>query len=86
MKGTVLSDNFQKLSNAQIEILKMFAKPMKKSDLSELKQTLGEFLSHKIDNEVDEIWKNRKLSQRDLDKIAFPKVRHITIQDFIKSI
>jgi hypothetical protein len=57
------------LNNAQPEILKMFSKPMNKRDLADLRKTLIEFLSEKIDEEVDQLWDKRKLSQNKLDKI-----------------
>lgn len=65
----------QSLNNAQIEILKMFSKPMNRKDLSDLKKTLIDFLSSKIDSEVDEIWDKRKLSQSKLDKLLKTHVK-----------
>jgi hypothetical protein len=63
------------LNNAQLEILKMFSKPMSKKELSDLRKTLTEFLSNKVDNEVDKIWNKKKLSQDKLDKVLNTHVK-----------
>ena len=64
----LVKDSFNTLSNAQFEILKLFSKPMNNKDLNELKQLLEDFLSKRIDDEVDEIWEARiksgKIRQR----------------------
>ncbi len=57
------------LTNGQIEILRMFSKPMNKTEIEDLRNILKEFLSKRIDNEVDEIWEKRNLSQNDLDEL-----------------
>jgi len=67
MERTTLQTNTT-FNNAQIEILKMFSRPMKKKDLLELKKILIDFLSKKIDDESDKIWEKKKLTQVDLDK------------------
>ncbi len=57
----------QNLNNAQLEILKMFSKPMPKTELIELKKTLVNFLTKRIDSEVDDIVQNKKLTSAKLE-------------------
>lgn len=57
------------LNNAQIEILKMFSKPMSQKELSEFKKMLIQYLSKKIDEEVEDIWNKKKMSNSKLDKV-----------------
>lgn len=63
------------LNNAQLEILKMFTKPMSKQELADLRKTLIEFLSDKIDNEVDDIWSKQNLSQEKIDNVLNTHVK-----------
>ncbi len=69
MKSKESTNQVAVLSNAQIEILKMFSRPMRKNEITDLKQVLKNFLSERIDNEVDEIWEKRNLSQIDMDNL-----------------
>jgi len=59
----------QNLNNAQLEILKMFSKPMPKTELIELKKTLVNFLTKRIDSEVDDIVQNKKLTSAKLEMV-----------------
>lgn len=78
----LVKDSFNTLSNAQFEILKMFSKPMNNKDLSELKQLLKDFLSKRIDEEVDEIWETRELSQEKLEGVLNTHVKRHKWQAF----
>jgi hypothetical protein len=71
----LVKDSLNTLSNAQFEILKMFSKPMNNKDLTELKQLLKDFLSKRIDDEVDEIWEARELSQEKLEGVLNTHVK-----------
>jgi len=42
----------QSLNNAQLELLKLFSKPVSKTELKELKKILVAFLSSKLDEEI----------------------------------
>lgn len=53
----------------------MFTKPMSKQELADLRKTLIEFLSDKIDNEVDDIWSKQNLSQEKLDNVLNTHVK-----------
>ncbi len=59
----------QNLNNAQLEILKMFSKPMPKTELMELKKILVNFLTKRIDSEVDDIVINKKLTPEKMEMI-----------------
>ena len=54
---------------AQLEILKMFSKPMPQTELMELKKTLVNFLTKRIDSEVDDIVRNKKLTPEKMEMI-----------------
>ena len=63
MKNTMIAP----LNNAQLELLKLFSKPLTKTELDELKATLLNFLSKKLTAEVNEASKERGYSEKQID-------------------
>lgn len=57
-----------KLNSMQLFMLKMFEKQLNSKQEKEIKQLLSEYFAKQIDDEMDEIWKKRGLSQEDLDE------------------
>ena len=57
-----------KLNSMQLFMLKMFEKQLSSKQEKEIKQLLSEYFARQIDEEMDEIWTQRGLSQRDLDE------------------
>ena len=57
-----------KLNSMQLFMLKMFEKQLNSKQEKEIKQLLSEYFAKQIDDEMDQIWENRGLSQDDLDE------------------
>ena len=57
-----------KLNSMQLFMLKMFEKQLSSKQEKEIKQLLSEYFARQIDEEMDEIWTQRGLSQNDLDE------------------
>jgi len=57
------------LNEVQIDLLKMFSIPMSNSDLVELRKLLRDFLSKRIDDEVDLIWEQKQMSASEMDRV-----------------
>jgi hypothetical protein len=56
-----------KLNSMQLFMVKMFEKQLDTRQEKEIKQLLSDYFAHKIDEEMDKIWVDKKLSQDDLD-------------------
>ena len=56
------------LSNLQLEILKLYSTDLNKTDLKELKNQLAKFYAKKSIENANRIWKEKKLTNMDMDK------------------
>lgn len=56
------------LSNAQLELLKLFSRPMSDAELVELKTLLGKYYAKKVTEETDRLWDERGYTQETMDK------------------
>jgi len=56
------------LSNLQLEILKLYSTDLNKTDLKELKNQLAEFYAKKSIENANRVWKEKKLTNEDMDK------------------
>jgi hypothetical protein len=56
------------LSNVQIELLKLFATDLSEEDLQELREQLAQFYARKSVGKANEAWKEKGLTQEDMDK------------------
>ncbi len=56
------------LSNLQLEILKLYSTNLNKTDLEELKNQLAEFFAKKSIKNANRVWKEKKLTNDDMDK------------------
>ncbi|MEO6285957.1 MAG: hypothetical protein ABIN80_29310 [Dyadobacter sp.] len=56
-----------KLNSLQLFMVKMFEKQLDIKQEREIKQLLSDYFAQKIDEEMDQIWVEKKLSQDDLD-------------------
>lgn len=54
------------LTNAQIELLKLFSTNMNNEELNELRNLLAQFYAHKAINEADRIWDEKNLTEEDM--------------------
>lgn len=60
----------KKLKPIQMHLLKMFNYTHTKKNLEELKDLLSKHFADKVDEEMDEIWVSKNLSQTKLKKMA----------------
>ena len=56
------------LSNVQLEILKLYSTDMDTNELIELKKQLANFYAQKSIESADKIWREKKLTNDDMDK------------------
>lgn len=57
-----------KLNSMQMFMLKIFDRQLNSKQEQEIKQLLAEYFAKQIDEEMDEIWETRGLTQKDLGK------------------
>ncbi|EHQ26816.1 hypothetical protein [Mucilaginibacter paludis] len=56
------------LTNAQIELMKLFGTNLSANDLQELKQLLSQFFADKAIKEADDLWDKKGLTNDDMDQ------------------
>jgi hypothetical protein len=56
------------LSNAQVELMKLFGTNLSDSELIELKEHLSRFFADKAIKAADEIWDKSELTDDDMDR------------------
>lgn len=56
-----------KLNSMQLFMVKIFEKQLNSTQEKEIKQLLSDYFAKQIDTEMDEIWSEKGLSQKDLD-------------------
>jgi predicted metal-binding transcription factor (methanogenesis marker protein 9) len=52
-----------KLSNLQLELLKLYAYPVSDEELMDIKKMLADYFAKKLDEEVDRVWKEKGYTQ-----------------------
>jgi len=57
----------QPLSNAQVELLKLFSTKLSENELTELKELLANFYAQKSIQSADKVWEENKLTQNNMD-------------------
>jgi hypothetical protein len=58
-----------KLTNLQLELLKVFQYNLDESQLNEVKELLSEYFLKNIDKEMDKVWKEKNWSDEEMDNI-----------------
>ncbi len=61
-------ENKGKLSNVQLELLKLYSTDIKDEELLEIKSYFASFFSQKAIQEADKLWDENNLSNKDMDK------------------
>lgn len=67
----------EKLSNIQSELLKLYANDVPEEDLLEIKELLSDYFVHKLNENFDKFYTEKKLSPIDLKEWAFEHNRKI---------
>jgi hypothetical protein len=57
-----------KLNSMQLFMLKIFDRELSTKQEKEIKHLLSEYFAKQVDEEMDLIWEQRGLTQKDLDK------------------
>lgn len=65
----------QPLTNAQLELLKIFSHPLSENDLADLKKTLVDFFAKRLVQQADKVWDDKNWTDDDIDKILNTKMR-----------
>lgn len=64
-----------KLSNLQLELLKLFAKNIPEQQLIEIKQLLVQYFAQKATDEMDKLWDERGYTNETMKKWANTHMR-----------
>lgn len=57
-----------KLSNLQLEFLKLFSRGVSDEELFEIRSVLADYFANKLTTEAAKIWNEKGLSNDDMDK------------------
>jgi hypothetical protein len=57
-----------KLSNLQLELLKLYAYPISDEELKDIKKMLADYFAKKLDEEVDKVWKEKGYTQETIQQ------------------
>ncbi len=57
-----------KLTNLQLELLKIFSKEISEEELLDVKRMLARYFSAKTTEEADRIWDKKGLTNEDMDR------------------
>jgi len=64
-----------KLSNVQLELMKLFATDVSEQELKELKQLLLEFKFNRVTALADKLWEEKGLTNKDMDNLLEKHLR-----------
>ena len=60
--------NTSKLTPMQVDLLRLFSRPMSDQEVLEIKHLIVDYYAGRIDGEVDELWESGKVNQQLLDE------------------
>ncbi len=55
-----------KLSNTQLQLLKVFSQPMSENDLQEFKLYIAKFFAKKLINKANEVWEKENWNEEEI--------------------
>jgi hypothetical protein len=64
-----------KLNSMQLFMLRIFDREINQKQEKEIKKLLSDYFAKQIDEEMDEIWEQRGMTQADLDKMLETHIR-----------
>ncbi len=65
-----MGSKYSSISNTQLELLKLFSTDLSENELRELKEVLAKFYAQKSIDFANLAWKEKKLTQQELEKLA----------------
>ncbi len=57
-----------KLSNMQVELLKLYAHNVSDSELRDIKKMLAEYFAKKVDEEMDKLWEEKCWDEKTIEE------------------
>lgn len=77
---TAKQHNVPRLSNAQLLLLNMFEHDLSENDLEKLRRNLVSFLNSKLQEELDNVIKTKKMTRKDInkDEIGHNRTEYLT--------
>ena len=57
-----------KLSNLQMELLKLYPYTVSAEDLTEIRQLLADYFARKIDREMDQLWQEKGWNDQTIEQ------------------
>lgn len=57
------------LSNLQLELLKLYARQVSDSDLSNIKEIIGRYFAERLTKMADEAWEKNNWTDEDMERI-----------------
>ncbi|MEO1628974.1 MAG: hypothetical protein AAFV25_27755, partial [Bacteroidota bacterium] len=63
------------LSNVQLELLKLFFRDLEEKDIVEIRKLIINYLSDKLDRQTSKVWKEKNLSNDDMDDLLNSHLR-----------
>jgi hypothetical protein len=67
MEATAQSNPSQKMSNLQLELLKLYARGVSDEELSAIRDMLANFFANKLMDEVDAVWEKKGYSNETMN-------------------
>ncbi len=64
-----------KMTNLQLELLKMFKYNLDESQLIELKELLSKYFLDKVDSEMDKLWNDKEWSNKTMEYLSNQHIR-----------
>lgn len=68
-------DSAKKLSNLQLELLKVFSFDLKESQILEIRELLAQYFADKATEEMDRLWEERGWSDEKMEEWANEHMR-----------
>ena len=65
----------KKLTNLQLELLKVFSYELPEEQLLEIRQLLAKYFAQKVDEEMDELWKEKGWTEETMREWANEHLR-----------
>jgi len=63
------------LSNAQLELLKLFSRDIDESDLKEIKRLIVRYLASKLSEQTNKVWEEKNWSNEDMENFLKTHMR-----------
>jgi hypothetical protein len=73
--------NSNKLTNLQLELLKLYAYRVSDLELQDIRKLLANYFAAKIDTEMDELWEEKGWNEQTIEKWKNEDLHHNSSQN-----